>query len=208
MNRSGTSRDGGCKGELSTSARGLGAGLSGAQCGDANLFFHAETLFSVAGTLIGRAANLVSRIPDHDARNEALLRPFATLVLPERSLDFQKPILVSRKEAFLLRNQSLMCRAEGLVFRKPGHESRRQNLLRHAHGLGCETTGLERRATGFGRDAAHFIGGANASRRCRRAMLRPDATLHRSAMKPGPVVDTGRSHAKCPKPGFRSNVFK
>ena len=79
--------------------------------------------------------------------------------------------------------------------------------MRRADGLVCEKAGRDRRATGFGRDTAGFIVGANASRR-RRAMLRPNAILHRSAMKPGPVLDTGRSHAKCPKPGFRSNVFK
>jgi hypothetical protein len=179
--------DGGSKGGLSTPARGLCAGLSDTGCGDANLFFHAGTLFHGAETLMCRAANLVSRIPNHDSRDATLFCSFANLV--------------SSKQGFLFRNRTLMCRAEGLVFRKPDHESRKQTLV-------CEKTGLDRRATGLVCDATRFVVGAYVSRHRRRAMLRLDATPLRSAMKPGPVLDTGRSHAKCPKPGFRSNVFK
>jgi hypothetical protein len=208
MNRSGTSRDGGCKDGLSTSARGLCAGLPGMVRGDANLFFRAETLLSCPGTLFCRYPNLDSTIPTLVSCKENLLCSIATLFSRKRTLDFRNGTLFWQKGSLVFRNRTLICRSEGLVFRKPNHGSRIPTLACGDRGFDCGKTSLGRRETGFGHGAAGFDGGAIAWRHHRRAVLRFNATLFRSSMKHRRVLDTGRSHAKCPKPGFRSTVFK
>jgi hypothetical protein len=172
---------------------------------DANLFFRVEALLSDAENLFSRSRNLYCGTSILMSREEILSSCIGTLFPHE-----ENPI--SRAEGFLFRNQILKCGEETLFCREANHEFRVQTLFGRDHGFDCGKSGFRCRKTGLERGTGTCGDGSMrheaASRRQRRAIVRWKALPMLVAMKQRPVPDTGLSHRKCPKPGFRSTVFK